>query len=145
MRYDQVKALEDEKFRRLTGVKLPTFSKMIDILRQADIEKKSQGGRKNKLSIEDQLLMSLEYIREDRTYFHISQSYGISESSAYKAVKWVEDTLIKHPDFALPGRKALLKNDMEYEVILIDATESPIERPKKSKSTIIQERRKDTH
>ena len=145
MRYDQVKALEDEKFRRLTGVKLPTFSKMIDILRQADIEKKSQGGRKNKLSIEDQLLMSLEYIREYRTYFHISQSYGISESSAYKAVKWVEDTLIKHPDFALPGRKALLKNDMEYEVILIDATESPIERPKKSKSTIIQERRKDTH
>jgi hypothetical protein len=145
MRYDQVKALEDEKFRRLTGVKLPTFSKMVDILRQADIQKKSQGGRKNKLSIEDQLLMTLEYLREYRTYFHISQSYGISESSAYKAVKWVEDTLIKHPDFALPGRKALLKNDMEYEVVLIDATESPIERPKKNKSTIIQERRKGTH
>jgi DDE superfamily endonuclease len=89
--------------------------------------------------------MTLEYLREYRTYFHIGQSYGISESSAYKAVKWVEDTLIKHPDFALPGRKALLKNDMEYEVVLIDATESPIERPKKSKSTIIQERRKGTH
>jgi hypothetical protein len=145
MSYDQVKVLEDEKFRRLTGVKLPTFSKMVDILKQADIHKKSQGGRKNKLSIEDQLLMTLEYLREYRTYFHIGQSYGISESSAYKAVKWVEDTLIKHPDFALPGRKALLQNDMEYEVILIDATESPIERPKKSKSTIIQERRKDTH
>jgi hypothetical protein len=145
MRYDQAKALEDEKFRRLTGVKLPTFLKMVDILRQADIHKKSQGGRKNKSSIEDQLLMTLEYLREYRTYFHISQSYGISESSAYKAVKWVEDTLIKHPDFALPGRKALLKNDMEYEVVLVDATESPIERPKKSKSTIIQERRKGTH
>lgn len=145
MSYDQVKVLEDEKFRRLTGVKLPTFSKMVDILKQADIHKKSQGGRKNKLSIEDQLLMTLEYLREYRTYFHIGQSYGISESSAYKAVKWVEDTLIKHPDFALPGGKALLQNDMEYEVILIDATESPIERPKKSKSTIIQERRKDTH
>ena len=60
MRYDQVKALEDEKFRLLTGVKLPTFSKMVDILRQADIQKKSQGGRKNKLSIEEQLLMTLE-------------------------------------------------------------------------------------
>jgi len=145
MRYDQVKAMRDEKFRRLTGVKLQTFSKMVDILRQADIQKKTQGGRKNKLSIEDQLLMTLEYLREYRTYFHISQSYGISESSAYKAVKWVEDTLIKHPDFALPGRKALLKNDMEYEIVLIDATESPIERPKKSKSTIIQEKRKGTH
>ena len=56
----------------------------------------------------------------------------------------MEDTLIKHPDFALPGRKALLKNDMEYEVILIDATETPIERPKKNKSTITQVKRKGT-
>ena len=145
MKYDQVRTLEDEKFRRLTGVKLATFSKMVDILKQVDIQKKLQGGRKNKLSIEDQLLMALEYLREYRTYFHIGQSYGISESSAYKGVKWVEDTLIKHPDFALPGRKELLKNDMEYEIVLIDATESPIERPKKSKDTIIQERRRDTH
>ena len=49
-------------------------------------------------------------------------------------MKWVEDTLIKHPDFALPGRKALLKNDTEFEVVLVDASESPIERPKKKGS-----------
>jgi hypothetical protein len=143
MKYGQIKELEDEKFRRLTGVKRPTFIKMVNILKEADEQKKSRGGRKNKLSIEDQLLMALEYIREYRTYFHTSQSYGISESSAYKAIKWIEDTLIKHKDFALPGRKALLKSDMDYEVILIDATESPIERPKKSKESITQERRRD--
>jgi hypothetical protein len=73
----------------------------------------------------------LEYIREYRTYFHIATSYGVSESVAYKIVRWVEDTLIKDPVFALPGRKALLKSDMEYEVLLIDASETPIERPKK--------------
>ncbi len=75
--------------------------------------------------------MALEYIREYRTYFHIATSYGVSESVAYKIVRWVEDTLIKDPVFALPGRKALLKSDMEYEVLLIDASETPIERPKK--------------
>lgn len=112
-------------------------------MKEADIRKKLQGGRKNKLSIENMLLMALEYLREYRTYFHISQSYGISESSAYKGVRWVEDTLIKHPDFALPGRKALLKNDMKYEVILIDATESPIERPKKGKNIFIRAKRKN--
>ena len=32
---------------------------------------------------------------------------------------------------------------MEYEVVLIDATESPIERPKKDKNIGIQARRKD--
>lgn len=143
MKYPQIQGLEDEKFRRLTGVKRNTFEKMISILKDADIKKKAQGGRKNKLCIEDQLLMALEYIREYRTYFHTSQSYGVSESSAYKTIKWVEDTLIKHPDFSLPGRKALLKSDMEYETILIDATETPIERPKKDKNIITQEKRKN--
>ncbi|SPR14718.1 IS5 family transposase ISOt6 [Orientia tsutsugamushi] len=122
-----------------------TFLKMVDILRKADGLKKSKGGRKNKLNLEEQLLMVLEYLREYRTYFHIGQNYGISESSAYKAVKWVEDTLVKHPNFAFPGRKALMKSDMNYEVVLIDATESPIERPKKNKNSIIQERRKCIH
>ena len=143
MKYDQIKELGEEKFRRLTGVKRPTFDKMIDILGEADKKKKVRGGRKNKLSLEDRLLMSLEYIREYRTYFHVSQSYGVSESTAYDTIKWIEETLIKHSDFALSGRKALLKSNMAYDVILIDATETPIERPKKSKSTITQGRRKD--
>lgn len=133
MKYEHAKGLDDEKFRRLTGVKKETFDRMIKILKEADLEKKKRGGRKNKLIIEDRLLMALEYIREYRTYFHVSQSYGLSESVAYDTIKWIEDTLIKHPDFALPGRKALLKSDMEYEVILIDATETAIERPKKKK------------
>jgi hypothetical protein len=34
----------------------------------------------------------------------------------------------------LPGKKALLKSNVEFEVILIDATETPIERPKKKDS-----------
>ena len=145
MKYESIKGLEEEKFRRLTGVKRATFEKMMGILSEADKKKKAKGGRKSKLTLEDRLLMALEYIREYRTYFHISQSYGVSESSAYKTVRWVEDTLIKHPDFSLPGRKALLKSDVEYEVVLIDATETPIERPKKDKSNSIQVRRKNTH
>ncbi len=131
MKYEQIRNLPDESFRRLTGIKRQTFEKMIKILAEDDKNKKIKGGRKNKLSLENQLLMALEYIREYRTYFHISKSYGVSESTAYKTVRWVEDTLIKHPDFALPGRKALLKTDMEYEVVLVDASETPIERPKK--------------
>jgi hypothetical protein len=142
MQYKTVNNLEEEAFRRLTGVKRTTFNKMVEILRGANKEKKRKGVRNNKLCIEDMLLMALEYLREYRTYFHISQSYGVSESTAYKVVRWVEDTLIKHPDFALPGRKALVKSDMVYEMILVDATESPIERPKKNKSTFILGRRK---
>ena len=131
MKYDQIEGFSDEQFRRLTGVKRSTFKKMLEILEKSDEKKKTRGGRKSKLSVEDRLLMALEYIREYRTYFHIATSYGVSESVAYKIVRWVEDTLIKDPAFALPGRKALLKSDMAYEVLLIDASETPIERPKK--------------
>ncbi len=144
MKYDRIKNMNDEGFRRLTGVKHKTFNRMIEILKEADMQKKKRGGRKNKLCIKDQLLLALEYLREYRTYFHIGQSYGISESSAYKASRWIEDTLIKHPDFALPGRKALEKSDMQYEVILVDASEIPIERPKKNNAFPIQARKKDT-
>jgi len=131
MKYNQIKDLHEESFRRLTGVKRKTFEKMLEILREADRKKKAAGGRKNSVSIENRLLMALEYMREYRTYFHIAKSYAVSESTAYKTVRWVEDTLIKHPAFALPGRKALLKSDMEYQVLLVDASETPIERPKK--------------
>jgi hypothetical protein len=107
MKYEQIKDLSEEQWRKLTGIKIETFNRMVDILREANKGKKKKGGRNNKLSIEDQLLITLEYLREYRTYFHIGNSYGISESSAYKCIKWVEDTLIKHPDFHLPGRKEL--------------------------------------
>lgn len=143
MKFETIKDLGGEKFRRLTGVKRSIFDKMVTILKDKHREKKSKGGSNNKLSIEDMLLITLEYLREYRPYFHISQSYGVSESSAYKTIRWVEDTLIKHPKLSLPGRKSLLKSDVEYKVVLIDATESPIERPKKNKDITTQARKSD--
>jgi hypothetical protein len=78
VKFETVKGLDNEKFRRLAGVKRTTFGKMVSILEQSDKNKKVKGGRKNKLSIKDMLLMTLEYIREYRTYFHISQSCNVS-------------------------------------------------------------------
>lgn len=144
MKWEDIKKLDEESFRRLTGVKKATFTKMTEILEVAHRKKKSRGGRPNKLSIELMLLMTLEYLREYRTYFHISKSYGLGESNAYQTIRWVEDCLIRSREFSLPGRKALLKSDVEYEVVLVDATESPIQRPKKSKSTITQAKRNVT-
>lgn len=144
MKFEQIKEESADNFRRLTGIKRTTFDVMIGILSEAEALLKAQGGKPNKLGIEDRLLMTLEYLREYRTYFHISRSYGISESACYRNIRWVENTLIKSGKFSLPGRKALLRSDVEYEVVLIDATESPIERPKKNKNTSIREKRRNT-
>ncbi|WP_250295852.1 IS5 family transposase [Wolbachia endosymbiont of Oedothorax gibbosus] len=142
MKYKEIEKLEGEKFRRLTGVKKATFERMVEILEVEDKRKKARSGRKSKLCIEDRLLMALEYIREYRTYFHIGQSYGMSESNSFKVIRWVEDTLIKHPDFALPGKKELLKSDVEYEVLVIDGTETPVERPKKKQKRFYSGKKK---
>ena len=131
MKYEQLRSLKKRDFRRIIGVKRTTFKKMVKILSEEDAVKKARGGRKNKLNIENQLLLALQYLREYRTYLNIGRDFGVSESSAYQTVKWVENTLIKHPDFVLLGRKALLERDVVKEDILIDATETPIQRPKK--------------
>jgi len=142
MHWETIRQLSPKEFRRLTGLKRQTFEEMVKILDRSRKAKKKQGGRPNKLSIEETLLMALEYLREYRTYFHIGKNYRISEGYAYKLIRWVEDTLIQSKVFSLPGRKALLKNDTQYEVVLVDATETPIERPKKSRNIFTQEKRK---
>jgi hypothetical protein len=143
MKFENIKGYHDEEFRRITGVKRVTFEKMLEILSVALTKRLALGGPKPKLILEDMLLAALEYIREYRTYAHVAASYGISESQIFRIIRWVEDILVKDGTFSLPGRKALLKSDMEYEVVLIDATESPVERPKKSKDTTIAARKRN--
>ena len=133
MRYKKIKKLPAEKFRRETGVKKKTFSLMIKVIKIAEKEKKKKGGRNNKLPVEERLLMTLEYLREYRTFFHISNSYGIGESTCHENVTKIEDILIKSNKFNLPKRKELLMSENEIELVLVDATESPIERPKRCK------------
>ncbi len=97
-----------------------------------------RSGRKSKLLMGDKLLATLEYLREYRTYAHIAASYGVHESQIVRCVRWVETSLIKDGTFRLPGKKKLLSQGANYEVVLIDATETPIERPKKAKILLLR-------
>ncbi len=144
MRYETIKTLKEADFRRLTGVKRKTFDEMAALLSKAKAKQKAQGGKPNGLIIEDQLLMMLGYWREYRTYFHVGQTYGKSESQAYRIIKWCEDTLAKSKAFRLPGRKAVAASERVFDVVLVDATETPIERPKKSSDTTTRARKSGT-
>ena len=126
----------DAKFRRIVGMRRKTFERALEILNRTYAEEHStnvrNSGRKPKLSMEDKLVMTMEYLREYRTLAHIGASYAIAESNVQRIVKWVEKALVKEGTFRLPGKKALIEPDCEYEIIQIDATESPVERPKKT-------------
>ena len=92
------------------------------------------------MSIEDQLMMVLMYLREYRTLYHIGLTYGLSESTVCETIRSIEDIIIKDNRYHLPGKKALLDTNNPIEVVLVDVSESPVERPKKNKEDTIQAR-----
>ena len=143
MKYEKMEGYSKEKFRRITGVKRSTFDKMVEILAIAEAKKRARGGPKPNLTIENMLLATLEYWREYRTYAHIAVEFELSESQIFRIVKWVESVLIKEGTFSLPGKKSLLESDAKYEVVQIDASEIPIERPKRGRKNGTQERKSD--
>jgi len=140
MRYETIKHLKDNDFKRFTGVQRETFELMRKV-----VEKGLRNfGRPAKLSRADQLLMTLMYWREYRTEFHIAQSYGISEATVCRTIRKVENTLVRSGKFRLPGKKALQASDTVFEVVLVDVSEQPIERPKKAKNGITAAKRSVT-
>jgi hypothetical protein len=145
MLYKEVKHLSASQFKRLTGVKEGVFSQVLDSINKHKESKRKHAsrGRPPKLSNADKLLLMLMYYREYRSQFHIGITYQISESRVCEIIDEIERILIADKRFHLPGKKALLKQENQFEVVLVDVTESPVERPKKSNVGIIQARRND--
>ena len=132
MHYEKIKNSKAPDFKRLTGVQRETFELMMSTLRQAP----PSFGRPCKLKREDQLLLTLMYWREYRTQFHIAGTYGVSEATVSRTITRIENALMHSGQFRLPGKKALRPAECSFEVILVDATECPIERPQKTASPL---------
>ena len=142
-RYEKTKRLSNEDFKQIIGVKRETFDAMVEVLRNAYAEKHKRRGRHAKLPIEDQLFMSLKYWRQYVTQKELAFEFEIGEATTHDVIVWVENTLVKSGKFSLPGKKALLE-DNEIEIVLVDVTESPIERPKKNNASGTQVKRNST-
>jgi len=141
MSYEQIKDLRPALFKRYCGVKPETFQKMVTVVSDHLATTRIKTGRPPKRSVEDQVLMTLEYWREYRTFFHLARSWGVHESSVWRTIRRVEDILTQSKAFTLPGKKRLQLSDHEIEFIVIDVAETPVERPKKSKNVTTAARR----
>jgi hypothetical protein len=75
MSYEETGNLTEEQFLRLTGVKRPVFEKLLSVLHTAHTLKKAHGGRPNTLSVENTLMMALEYLRKYRTGHEVSGNH----------------------------------------------------------------------
>ena len=140
------KLLEQDNagFKRYTGIHKATFHEMLDAMQQHEAQK-TKSGRPSALSLEEQILLALTYWREYRTLYHISMDFGIHESSASRIIRKVEDVLIDSGKFGLPKKlPSRVDDDINWSVVIVDATETPIERPKKTKETTTAVRKNNT-
>jgi len=134
----------DKEFKELFGVKKETFQEMLAVLTDAREKRRRKGGPRPKLSVGDQLFLTLQYWREYRTMAHLAFDFGVAKSTISDTIVLVENTLIQNGTFHLPGKKALLAKENTGRILAVDVTESPIERPKKNKKTGIRAKKSDT-
>ena len=144
MGYTELEQLSNPEFKRLCGVSRETFGEMVEILRPY-LDRSGKRGGQAKLSVEDQLLVVMEYWREYRTQFHIGVSWRVDETTVGRTIRKVEDILIKCGKFRLPSRRQLYEQGCESQVMVIDAGEVEIERPKKSRNNTTVASRNATH
>ena len=139
----RIAKLKENEYRKIFGVTKPIFEQMLEILEKAFQEEHRRGGHPPKLSVLDKLIIMLCYYREYRTMESIAFDYGVTKSTVNESIRWAEESLMKSNNFSLPSKKALIE-DLDIEVVFVDATECEIERPQKNKSVTTPERKKDT-
>ena len=133
MLYTELQHLSGTQFKRLCGVSRETFGEMVEVLRP-HLDSQGRPGGQTKLSVEDQLLVALEYWREYRSQFHIGTSRGVHETTVGRIVKKVEDLLVKCGKFRLPSQRQLYQPGWEWSVMVVDVGEMEIERPQKNRN-----------
>ncbi len=131
MDYEELRELSPRLFKRACGVSFTTFNAMVAVLRPT-LERQGKRGGQNRLTVENQLLLTLQYWREYRTQFHIALDFGVSEATVCRIITKVENLLVQSRKFRLPGKRRLLEPEAEIEVVVIDVTEVSIERPQKN-------------
>ena len=142
MEYSKARTLSANRFKRLTGVQKRTFKQMVELVKNEE-KKKKKPGCPCKLRIEDQVLMTLQYLREYRTQYHIGTDWGVSESTVCRITQKIENILIRSGVFSLPGKKELRQKEIEEKVVAMDVTESPIEKPKENQKNYYSGKQKE--
>ena len=131
---EKIGRLTEGLFQELFGVKKPVFEKMLGILKANERGANPKGGRPPKLKAIDKLVIMLEYYHDYPTMSKLAYQWGVAKSQICEAVKWAENTIIKDGSLSLPSKRKLLGGDSEISYIVIDATESRTERPKKNRN-----------
>lgn len=114
--------------KRLIGIDYQSLQELIARAESEHEKHKSEkvrviaggGGRKASLSIEDQILLTLSYLRHHSTFQYLGLNFGVSESTANNIFHyWLKILSVLLP----PSLLEQFKNEDEYEEFLNDLSE----------------------
>jgi len=133
-----------EKFIRMVGINKVAFKILtgkIEKVLEQEKEKKPiiKRGKKSSIIIEDQLLLCLIYLRRYPTFLDLGDDFGISEGYANKVYHKISKLLILI--LQLPSREALTYKGLK--AVVVDASEQPIERPKRKQKEYYSGKKND--
>lgn len=131
------------EFTRLVGVNYATFNIILEKLKNEIIRyrqaKLVRGrGLKSSLKLEDQLLLTLTYLRQHHTFLQLGEMFSISESYAQKRYTFITHRLLKAMD--IPNDSGLTADNLK---IIADVTEQAIERPVKEQKSYYSGKKKN--
>ena len=146
IRFDDIKGYPSAKFLRDVGVPKERFYEIlakIEVYIESEKVRnplKRRGCKSSKnITLADKLLLTFYYMRHYETFAKLAQQFDISEGYANKIYHHIIGILSKVLD--MPNPKDLL--NPEIEVVAIDVTEQPIERPQKKQKGYYSGKKKD--
>lgn len=133
--FEKYKMKRPAEFTRLVGVNYAAFNIILEKLKN-EITRYRQAklirgrGLKSSLSTEDQLLLTLTYLRQHHTFLQLGEMFSISESYAQKRYTFITQRLMKAMD--IPNDKSLTADNLK---VIADVTEQALERPLKEQKS----------
>ncbi len=141
--FEKYKLKRPLEFTRLVGVSFGTFQIILEkleneITRFKQQKPMRQRGLKSSLTIADQLLLTLLYLRQYHTFLELGEMFSISESYAQKRYCFISQRLMNALD--LPNEKSLSAKNLK---LLADVTEQEIERPQSKQKSYYSGKKSD--
>jgi len=141
--FEKYKSKRPAEFTRLVGVNYGTFQIILtklerEITRYKQQKPMRQRGLKSSLTIADQLLLTLLYLRQYHSFLQLGEMFSISESYAQKRYTFISKRLMKALD--LPNDKDLTAENLK---LIADVTEQEIERPQTEQKSYYSGKKSD--
>ena len=142
--FEKYKQKSPTEFTRLVGVSYGTFQIILakleaEIVRFKQKKLVRKRGKTSSLTIADQLLLTLLYLRQYDTFLELGDKFSISESYAQKRYTFISKRLTKALD--LPNEKDLTAKNLQ---LVADVTEQEIERPQKEQKSYYSGKKRNT-